>query len=245
MAIAPIPDNEARRLASVKAMQLIATPEEEAFDRITRVAQRVFNMPIVLITVLDENRQWFKSRIGMDVRETSRDISFCAHTVYENEMVVIEDASKDARFSDNPLVCAGPKLSFYAGRPLANTEGFAVGALCLMDTKPRNMSAEDKAMLDDFGYWVESVFATRHLSKAVEELLAELNEVRRESMMDSLLAIWNRGAIMDILAREADQAQRQKEQMSIMMVDIDRFKDINDTHGHHIGDQALASVVKA
>jgi diguanylate cyclase (GGDEF)-like protein len=242
---APIPDNEAQRLASVKAMQLLSTPEEEAFDRITRVAKRVFNVPIVLITVLDENRQWFKSQIGMDVKETPRDISFCGHTIHAGEMVVVEDATTDLRFSDNPLVCGGPKISFYAGRPLTNAEGFAVGALCLIDRVPRIMSADDRAMLNDFGYWVESVFTTRHLSRAVKELLEELNEARRESMMDSLLSIWNRGAIMDILAREADQAQRQKEQISVMMVDIDQFKNINDTYGHHIGDLALSAVVKA
>jgi diguanylate cyclase (GGDEF)-like protein len=241
---APIPDNEVQRLESVKAMQLLSTPEEEAFDRITRVAKQVFDVPIVTITVLDENRQWFKSQIGMNVKETPRDISFCGHTVYADEMMIVEDASTDPRFSDSPLVCSGPKVNFYAGRPLRNAEGFAVGALCLMDKEPRIMNAEDVAMLNDFGYWVESVFATRHLSKAVEELLQELNEVRRESMMDSLLSIWNRGAVMDILAREADQAQRQKEKISIMMVDIDQFKSINDTYGHHIGDQALINVVK-
>lgn len=241
---APIPDNEAERLISVKAMQLLSTPEEEIFDRITRVAKRVFNVPIVLITVLDENRQWFKSQIGIDVKETPRDISFCGHTVHAGEMVVVENAKTDPRFSDNPLVCGGPEISFYAGRPLINVEGFIVGALCLIDRVPRVMSADDQAMLNDFGYWVESVFTTRHLSRAVKELLEELNEARRESMMDSLLSIWNRGAIMDILAREADQAQRQKEQISVMMVDVDQFKNINDTYGHHIGDLALSAVVK-
>jgi diguanylate cyclase (GGDEF)-like protein len=242
---APIPGDEAARLASVKAMQLLSTPEEEAFDRITRVAKHVFNVPIVTITVLDEHRQWFKSQIGMGMKETPRDISFCGHTVFEKEMVVVEDAHADPRFSDNPLVCGGPGISFYAGRPLVNAEGFAVGALCLIDRVSRTMSAQEKAMLNDFGYWVESVFTTRHLSRAVEQLLAELNEARRDSMMDSLLSIWNRGAVMDILAREADQAQRQKEQISVMMVDIDQFKTINDTYGHHVGDLALISVVKA
>src|SRR5690606_10198774 len=109
----PIPENEIERLASVRAMQLLSTPQEEAFDRITRVVKQVFNVSIVTITVLDENRQWFKSQIGLSVKETPRDISFCGHTIYADEMMIIEDASMDPRFTDNPLVCSGPLLRFY------------------------------------------------------------------------------------------------------------------------------------
>lgn len=240
---APLPINETARLASLHKMQILATPAEEAFDRITRVVQHVFQVPTALITLVDEHRQWFKSRIGMAMQDTPRDISFCAHVVYSESTLVIEDASKDERFRNNPLVYAHPHTRFYAGQPLRNHEGFVVGSLCVIDTKPRQVSEKELSMLSDLGHWAESVFMLRGLSRVTETLLSELDYAKRESLIDPMLRVWNRGAIMDVLMRENDHAWRNGDMLALLMVDIDHFKKINDQHGHPIGDAALIQVV--
>ncbi len=113
---APIPDNEPERISSLRRMLLMATPDEEIFDRIVRMAKRVFNVPVALITLIDTNRQWFKSCIGLAERQTSRDVSFCGHAIMSDDLFIVPDATKDARFSDNPLVVGEPHVIFYAGR---------------------------------------------------------------------------------------------------------------------------------
>lgn len=242
----PIPVNESARLASLRKMQILATPAEAAFDRITRVAQHMFNVPIVLISLVDENRQWFKSKVGIAVQETPRNISFCGHVVYNEDVMVVEDARKDERFYNNPLVC-GPTahICFYAGWPLRNPEGFVIGSLCLIDSKPRKITEQELQLLDDLGHWVESAFLVRGLSMATDALLSELDEAKRESLIDPLLRVWNRGAIVDILTRENDYAQRHSTKLGLLMVDIDHFKRINDLYGHPVGDAALIEVVNA
>jgi diguanylate cyclase (GGDEF)-like protein len=239
-----IPDNETERLASVKSMQLLSTPAEEAFDRITRITQRIFKTPTVFISIFADTYMELKSKIGVEAERMPRHGSMCNHVVYSGEMILIEDARKDARFANND-VRKEMDIRFYAGRPLRNSDGFIVGTLCVCDHRSRKITDEERETIDAIGHWVESVFEARGLSKAMESLLAELDEVRRDSMMDSLLHIWNRGAIMDILKREADQAHRQKTSVAVMMADMDHFKKINDTYGHHIGDAALSAAVKA
>jgi diguanylate cyclase (GGDEF)-like protein len=159
--------------------------------------------------------------------------------------MVVEDASQDARFTDNPLVCSDMHIRFYAGRPLRNHEGYVIGTLCLIDQKPRHLEPREIQILDDLGYWAETVFTARGLSKAMAGLLSELDTVKRESMIDSMLRTWNRNAIMDILSRENDHANREGSALSILMVDVDHFKSINDAYGHPVGDAVLVEVVQA
>lgn len=242
---APIPEDEDARLASLQRMQILATPAEESFNRITRIAAQTFNVPFTLISIIDKDRQWFKSSVGVAEQQTSRDISFCGHVVHSGQMMIIEDASRDARFSDNPLVCSGMNIRFYAGRPLRNAEGYVIGTLCLIDRKPRQMTHKEIQTLNDLGALTETLFSVRGLSEAMEGLLIELDTVKRESMIDPLLRTWNRSAIMDILSRENDQANREGSELSILMLDVDRFKSINDIYGHPVGDTVLIEVVQA
>jgi diguanylate cyclase (GGDEF)-like protein len=238
----PIPINEAERLASLHRMQILSTPGEAAFDKVTYVAQHTFKTQMALISIIDEHKQWFKSAVGLDVRETPREMSFCGHVVYHGETMVIEDATQDTRFSDHPAVCAGPNIRFYAGRPLKNHEGFVIGTLCVVDTAPRIMTEEELRVLDYLGSWVESLFSARGLSVVVNNLLDDLDAAKRDSLIDPLLNIWNRRAIMDIMKREEEVASRQNTPMSVLMVDADDFKRINDEYGHDAGDLILLSI---
>jgi diguanylate cyclase (GGDEF)-like protein/PAS domain S-box-containing protein len=146
---------EAVRLASLHATGLLDTPPEERFDRITRLAQRVFGMPIALVSLVDEERQWFKSRCGLSKTETLRSIAFCDYTIREDEVMVVPDASVDPRFCDNPLVTGEPGVRCYIGHVVRVAGGHAVGTLCLADTRPRTFSADDLACLKDLAALVE------------------------------------------------------------------------------------------
>ncbi|GBG12620.1 diguanylate cyclase [Novimethylophilus kurashikiensis] len=239
---APIPENEKERIASLRRMLLLATPDEAIFNRITRIAQQFFNTQIVLISLLDENRQWFKSCVGLPVRETPRNISFCGHAIMQDDILVVEDALDDERFRDNPLVTGDPMIRFYAGRPLRNFEGHKVGTLCLIDPAPRTLNFSERLLLDDLGHLVEDAFVVRELKRRHQEVLDFADESIRDSYLDPMLNIWNRRAITSILEQEKARSERDGNPFSILLLDLDRFKQINDTHGHLIGDKVLASV---
>lgn len=147
MTPAPIPAHDAERLAALRALLILDTPPEERFDRVVRFAADEFDCPIALVSLVDENRQWFKARHGLDACETGRDVSFCGHAIVSDGILVIEDAAADSRFADNPLVTGAPFIRFYAGAPLTVQDGQRVGTLCLIDTQPRRLDAVDLAIL--------------------------------------------------------------------------------------------------
>jgi adenylate cyclase len=142
MIAAPIPPNEEERLEALHGFDILDTPAEKAFDDLVRLASYICEAPIAAVTFIDKDRQWFKSKVGLAVPETKRDISFCAHAMtLPNEMLIVPDASLDARFSDNPLVTGEPKIRFYAGAPLVTADGFVLGTLCVIDHVPKELSA--------------------------------------------------------------------------------------------------------
>ena len=147
MQIAPVPANEPARLQALRELMILDTPPEQRFDRVIEFARTEFEMPTVLLSLVDSERQWFKSRIGLDVRETSRDVSFCSHAILQPDVLVIEDALLDPRFADNPLVTGPPHTRFYAGAPLELSPGLRVGTLCLMAPQRRHFDATDRAIL--------------------------------------------------------------------------------------------------
>jgi GAF domain-containing protein len=144
---APLPDNEAERLRALREILILDTPPEERFDRLTTFAAEEFDMAITTVTLIDADRQWFKSRVGLDPCETSRDVAFCAHTIHLPDVMVVEDALQDERFFDNPLVTDYPHIRFYAGAPLVLSSGAVLGSFCLIDTKPRTLDAMDLSIL--------------------------------------------------------------------------------------------------
>jgi len=146
---AAIPDNEQQRLAALRELKILDTDAEERFDRVTRLAAALFDVPMVTISLVDEHRQWFKSRLGLAAREGPRDAAFCAHVVYGGEPLIVPDALQDVRFADNPLVINEPRIRFYAGYPLILDGGSCIGTLCLLDTRPRTLEGPDLERLHD------------------------------------------------------------------------------------------------
>lgn len=145
----PVPADERARLAAVGASGLVDTDEENRFDRIVRLATMVTGSPIALVSLLTSTRQWFKARVGLEPRETPRDWAFCSHAVMQDEMFVVEDALDDERFRDNPLVQGDPQIRFYAGVPLRDRSGHALGTLCVIDREPRRLRASElQGLLD-------------------------------------------------------------------------------------------------
>ena len=153
---APLPSNEATRLVALRRLGLLDTPEEERFGRITRLAQQLSRAPIALITLVDADRQWFKSRQGLDVTGTPRDAAICAYAILNDETLVVPDTLADPRFGDNPLVVGSPRIRFYAGHPLHAPDGHRVGTLCVIDHRPRELSAADLEALRDLATLAEA-----------------------------------------------------------------------------------------
>jgi ribonuclease BN (tRNA processing enzyme)/DNA-binding response OmpR family regulator len=152
---APLPKGEKRRIENLKKLQILDTQLEDRFDRITRIAAAAFNVPIALVTLVDQDRQWFKSRFGLNARQTPRDQSFCAHAILDTQVMVVRDTLLDHRFADNPLVTGEPRIRFYAGYPLTLPNGSSPGTLCLIDTRPRDLDESQIELLRDLGKLIE------------------------------------------------------------------------------------------
>ncbi len=170
---------EAERLAALRALGILDTPPEPRFDAVTRSASRLFQVPTALISLIDAHRQWFKSRVGLDAQETPRDISFCGHAILREEGLVIEDATQDPRFRDNPLVTGPLGLRFYAGYPLRTADGLPWGTLCLLDYRPRTFDQGQREALKDLALLAESelrVEAARRAERQMEAVLTALGE---------------------------------------------------------------------
>jgi GGDEF domain-containing protein len=218
---APNPANEIERIASLRRMLLLATPDEEVFDRVIRIAEALFHVPIVLVSLIDEDRQWFKACIGLQTRETGRDISFCGHAIMQDELFIIPDARNDIRFADNPLVTGPPNIIFYAGRPLKNAEGFRVGTLCIIDHEPRELLQKECDYLNDLGSWIEQSFMVRSLSDMRRTVFDKLGEVERNSFLDPTLNIWSKGAVLAILGHEVSRSFENKGNLTVMMISFE------------------------
>jgi len=166
MTPAPIPADEAERLQALQQLLLLDTPPDERYDRVVRFAAEQLDMPVALVSLVDGRRQWFKSRLGLDATETSRDISFCGHAIVSSELFVVEDASLDPRFADNPLVTGDLHLRFYAGAPINAPSGHRIGTLCVIDKVPRKLGAVERAVLEALRGLVNEALAGRDDAEA-------------------------------------------------------------------------------
>jgi len=169
----PIPKNETQRLNTLRGFGILDTHPEDRFDDLTRLAAIICGTPIALISLVDEHRQWFKSKIGLEARETSREEAFCAHTIMSQEVLVVADACRDPRFAKNPLVLGKPHIRFYAGAPLSAPNGQNLGALCVIDRFPRQLSLEQ---LESLRILSRQVMAQVILGKNLHDLRTALTE---------------------------------------------------------------------
>jgi diguanylate cyclase (GGDEF)-like protein len=232
---AALPDNEAERLAALKRYDVLDTADEQEYDDLTTMAAAICDVPISVISLIDEHRQWFKSRHGIDATETPREEAFCAHAILRpDEIMEVGDSALDRRFAGNPLVVGGPKIRFYAGAPLLSAEGAAIGTICVIDQKPRELTPLQRQGLAALSRRVVAQFEMR-------QVMAQLE---LQSMSDGLTGVWNRRAFDRRLREEWARHARLGQSLGLLMLDVDKFKSFNDEFGHPQGDQALITVAR-
>lgn len=233
---------EQQRLDAIERMGVLYTPAEECFDRITRLAARLFATPIAMLSVVGEQRIWFKSRFGTEVSEVARADGFSAVVLDHHGPLVVPDALADARFARCGLVVNAPFVRFYAGIAIRSPDGAKIGSLGVVDTEPRHIADAELVYLRDLAAITENEFHRRDLTSSQQSMIMELGEARRRSMIDPLTSVWNRAGLDSILQRELAQVSARGMPISVAMVDIDHFKSVNDQYGHGAGDVVLAEV---
>lgn len=238
----PNPPDEEERLQALHGLGLLDTPAEERFDRITRLARKVLGTRTALISLVDRDRQWFKSAQGLFATETPRDVSFCGHAVLDSKPLVVRDAREDPRFADNPLVTGEPRIRLYAGHPIRAPNGSRVGTLCVIDPEPRSMEEGELDALADLAAVVEDELRLDALTVTERQLHEQLSEAERRASVDGLTRLWNREAILKLLRLELERSGRAGRGVGVVFLDVDHFKSINDTLGHSAGDRVLAGV---
>jgi diguanylate cyclase (GGDEF)-like protein len=213
---------ESLRLEALRSLEVLDTVEEARFDRLTRLAQRLYRVPIALVSLVDEDRQWFKSHPGLDMRETPRKASFCTYAIQDEDTTVVPDARLDPRFRDNPLVAGAPEARFYAGCPLRTADGSTVGTLCVMDTVPRFFTREDRDLLGAIARLVEK----------------ELRD-HRTAISDPLTGVLTRQGFEGRAGDTLQLAWLLQQSCTLLFFDVDRLHEINRRFSHAEGDCAL------
>lgn len=237
MPAAPVPPHELRRLAAVQRVRLLGTPAEERFDKITRLARRLFDVPMACLDIVGEKLAWLKSVQGFDGIVGLRKDSYCHHTVLEDGVCVVRDARKDPRVSDSDFA---DTWVFYAGVPL-HFDGERIGVLCIGDNKPRHFDGEHLEALSDLAMLAERELQVAMLSETQIALALSNEELEMKARIDVLTHLWNRGAILEIMTAEQSRTSAGSP-TAILMIDIDHFKTVNDTLGHLAGDAVLRAV---
>ncbi|MDG4720514.1 MULTISPECIES: GAF domain-containing protein [Thalassospira] len=245
---AELPENETARQKSLESMGILTSVADPELDRITRVAQRIFGSEIVAISLLDNDRQFFKSNINQPSSETPRDISFCGHVILGDTAFVVEDAQQDERFHDNPLVTGIPNVRAYAGVPLSNPDGYKIGALCVVDTQTRQFSQEDLQILEDLGHWAETAIALRYGSRTPQQVLDDLDPAKHDMLIDPETRTWNDVGMREFLHRELINARLKHSTIAIYRFEIDDHERLASTYGNDTLKrivQAIASATKS
>jgi diguanylate cyclase (GGDEF)-like protein len=221
----PDAPNERQRLATLRSLRLLDTPPEERFDRITRLARRLFDVPIALVSLVDAERQWFKSRQGLQACETPRKVSLCGHTILEDRPMIVADASEDERFCDNPLVTGEPHIRFYAGYPLSAPDGSKLGSLCLIDRRARQMSEEDVRSLASLGQMIEAELVALNLATS-----------------DALTGLSNLRGFLEIGRHLLAYARSYQHSLQLLYLRLDHLDELHRAHGAACAERTLVEV---
>ncbi len=219
-----IPVDEDLRLSTLLRLGILDSDAEDRFDRLTRLAKRVFSVPLALVNFVDSDRQWTKSVAGPKSGDVPRTFSFCAHAILGHDILLLPDLQLDSRFADHPAVAGPPNFRFYAGHPLKAPDGSRLGTLCLFDYQPRSLSDEDRGLFHDLAAIVEQEVAMNYFATT-----------------DVLTGLPNRRGFEDQAQRALHLAKRNGQPVSLLFFDLNDFKRINDTYGHAEGDFALQS----
>ena len=230
---------ERTRLETLERLALLYTPAEESFDRITRLAARVMRTAVAGLAVLGEDRLWFKSRHGLQVNEVPRDDALVSGALASTGPFVVRDALADGALARSSLVVNAPYARFFASLAVRAPDGARIGVLCAVDGEPRDASPEDLSLLRDLASVAEGELHRRQLTFRQGDMIRELGEARRRSMVDPLTRVWNRAGLDAILSREGGASHANGVPLSVAMIDLDHFKMVNDLHGHAMGDIVL------
>lgn len=255
---------EALRLEELRGLNVLDTTAEQAYDDVVKLAAFICDTPIAMISLVDEDRQWFKARYGVNAMETPRGHAFCAHAIMEpDSLMEVPNALQDQRFVDNPLVTGDMGVRFYAGVPLLMPSGAALGTVCVIDRVPRKLTEAQADALKALSRQVVQLLALRRANaelqlltqaqslrqRELEAMQAQLKllneELAEQTLTDALTNLKNRRAFDRLLANEHARALRNRSTLGVLMVDVDHFKAYNDQYGHQAGDQALQAVAKA
>jgi diguanylate cyclase (GGDEF)-like protein len=218
--------DECGRIAALQRLDVLDSEPEAAFDKITSLVKTILGVPICAVSLVDKDRQWFKSIQGLDARQTPRSAAFCDHTIRTREPLIVPDARADPRFADSPLVTGAPNIASYAGVPLQSSDGYNLGALCAIDTCARTFTDAQIDILRNFA------------SLVCDEL-----ELRTIARTDHLTGAMTRRGFTERAEQELARHRRHCRPCSLVVLDVDHFKKINDSHGHPAGDDVLKAVV--
>lgn len=229
----PMPENESQRLTSLYSYGILDTEPEPEFEALTRVAAHTFSTPVALVALMDMDRLWFKSKLGITVPQLDRKIAFCAHAIMSpSEPLIVNDLKSDLRFVNNPLVAGAPHLRFYAGAPLLDEYGNALGTLAVLDAQPRNIDDAQRACLSDFATLVMTALQSRKRANTMQQF----------ALTDYLTGVPNRAKFDMVNAAEMSHAGRTGVPYSLFCMDLNGFKQINDRYGHAAGDHVLTVI---
>ncbi len=262
MISAPVPENEDQRLAALGRYEILDSIPERSYQDLLTIAAGICGTPMGAISMIDSQRQWFKAQKGLPVQETSRDVAFCAHAILGDELFVVPDALADDRFHDNPLVTGNPGIRFYAGAPLVTKGGEALGALCVIDDQPREISDTQRQALVALSRQVVALLELRLAHKELrnhlgerewyerilhireQELRDENRHLSKMSRTDALTGLLNRRTFNSAIEGAVAAAASDRSSLALAIIDIDFFKALNDAFGHPAGDAALVEIAR-
>ena len=231
----PTPANETQRLRALRSYEVLDSEPEPEFDALTRIAAHAFAVPIAVVAMLDSDRLWFKSKLGLSAPELDRKIALCAHAIMPpSKMLVVEDLRSDARFADNPLVTNVPHIRFYAGAAIVDHDDHALGTIAVIDTRPGTFSQAQRHALADLASLAMMALQSRRRAL----------DLRRLAMTDYLTGIANRVKFEASINAEVHTARQSGIPFNVFLLDLDGFKNVNDTFGHATGDEVLRIVAR-